>query len=47
MLVSARGGRGDGTSQVANAQQFPYEEGLSLLVGPLNSNNQICLMITM
>jgi hypothetical protein len=42
--VFACGGRGDGTGQVANSQQFPYGGGLSLLLAPLNSNNQVCLI---
>jgi hypothetical protein len=41
--VFSCGGRGDGTGQVANSQQFPYGGGLSLLLAPLNSNNQVCL----
>ena len=42
--VFSCGGRGDGTGQVANSQQFPYGGGLSFLLAPLNSNNQVCLV---
>ncbi|PMD35095.1 hypothetical protein L207DRAFT_570660 [Hyaloscypha variabilis F] len=42
--VFSCGGRGDGTGQVANSQQFPYGGGSSIVLAPLNSNNQVCLI---
>ncbi|KAE9365719.1 hypothetical protein N431DRAFT_548846 [Stipitochalara longipes BDJ] len=42
--VFSCGGRGDGTGQVANSQQFPYGGGNSIVLAPLNSNNQVCLI---
>ncbi|PMD62145.1 uncharacterized protein K444DRAFT_586963 [Hyaloscypha bicolor E] len=41
--VFACGGRGDGSGQVSNSQQFPFGGGNSILLAPLNSNGQTCL----
>ncbi|KAH8749268.1 hypothetical protein BGZ57DRAFT_138624 [Hyaloscypha finlandica] len=42
--VFSCGGRGDGSGQVSNSQQFPFGGGNSILLAPLNSNGQTCLI---